>query len=591
MNRPRNTILATIALLWLGVARLVAQTDTIYAFVSAGNGMISPSGTVVIPTGTDTTFVFTPTTGYHISEIHVDGDSVGIAGSYQFLNVTSLHTIDVQFAVDMITPTITNDPGGSVMHLPFFTYPPYAYGSEQTYQATPDADHVFAGWTGDTVTKQSSVTMVIGSSLTLHARFALKAKYAGGSFDGANETRRSVSDLSGSAFTPSRSLGGSYDGSESRTGGPQFLDDSVTLASRTSGGSYDGSVIETYGRYKLDGVALAVISHASGGPSDGGAIEERSRGTLDGISLLPDRAPGGSYDGTSLTTNGRFFLSGSGLALLSHSLGGAFDGAAGHFKARGGLGGMELLADRSAGGFLDGAGGSMADRRSLSGMTILSDRSQGGSFDGSDVLEAESDIALATTLTALMATSDRLNVKVAWRTSSEADILHFLVERAAPSDVHSDTHDWMHVGMVPADGHGAANRQYSIADHLPGAQLAEYRVTAFDHSGSPIGSSTVHIEVGIAPRAFALDQNYPNPFNPVTTLEFHFPSDGQAVVRVFDMLGREAATLFEGDVLPARYYQAVFDGASLSSGVYLARVEFTSEGTTLTLVRKMILLR
>jgi hypothetical protein len=66
---------------------------------------------------------------------------------------------------------------------------------------------------------------------------------------------------------------------------------------------------------------------------------------------------------------------------------------------------------------------------------------------------------------------------------------------------------------------------------------------------------------------FSLQQNYPNPFNPFTTIEFIMPTSGVVRVQVFDMLGREVATLVN-EALDAGLHKVQFDGGGLSSGVY-----------------------
>lgn len=98
------------------------------------------------------------------------------------------------------------------------------------------------------------------------------------------------------------------------------------------------------------------------------------------------------------------------------------------------------------------------------------------------------------------------------------------------------------------------------------------------------------------PREFALEQNYPNPFNPTTTIRYALPNDGIISLKVFDILGREVATLESGFKL-AGTYESVFsakggsasggDAAGLASGMYIYRL---SAGAT-TLSRKMIIMK
>ncbi|MCL5266515.1 MAG: T9SS type A sorting domain-containing protein [Bacteroidetes bacterium] len=78
--------------------------------------------------------------------------------------------------------------------------------------------------------------------------------------------------------------------------------------------------------------------------------------------------------------------------------------------------------------------------------------------------------------------------------------------------------------------------------------------------------------------------NYPNPFNPTTTIKLEVPSSGFASLKVYDVLGREVATLVNG-IQSVGVHSATFDGSGLSSGVYFCRL--TASG--LAQVKKMLL--
>lgn len=77
---------------------------------------------------------------------------------------------------------------------------------------------------------------------------------------------------------------------------------------------------------------------------------------------------------------------------------------------------------------------------------------------------------------------------------------------------------------------------------------------------------------GEVPERFSLEQNYPNPFNPATTVRFQIAESGFASLKVFDVLGREVATLVHRDVKPGRY-DITFHPQHLSSGVYFYRLQ------------------
>jgi len=88
------------------------------------------------------------------------------------------------------------------------------------------------------------------------------------------------------------------------------------------------------------------------------------------------------------------------------------------------------------------------------------------------------------------------------------------------------------------------------------------------------------------PTEFSLSQNYPNPFNPSTTIRFAIPRVGATTLKVYDLLGREAATLVR-DVLMPGVYSVVLDADRLPSGTYF--YVLSSDGTRLS--KKMILVR
>jgi Peptidase family M28/Secretion system C-terminal sorting domain len=90
----------------------------------------------------------------------------------------------------------------------------------------------------------------------------------------------------------------------------------------------------------------------------------------------------------------------------------------------------------------------------------------------------------------------------------------------------------------------------------------------------------------LLPSKYELNQNFPNPFNPVTKINFAIPKKAFVMLKVFNMLGREVATLIS-DTKNAGYYTIDFNASNLSSGVYYYRLE--SDG--FTDVKKMILVK
>ncbi len=89
------------------------------------------------------------------------------------------------------------------------------------------------------------------------------------------------------------------------------------------------------------------------------------------------------------------------------------------------------------------------------------------------------------------------------------------------------------------------------------------------------------------PAVFSLAQNYPNPFNPSTMIQFTVPSTGRAVLKVFNVLGQEVATLFNGEATAGVNHQVQFNASNLASGVYFSRLEFGGKMQ----MNKMLLLK
>ena len=85
---------------------------------------------------------------------------------------------------------------------------------------------------------------------------------------------------------------------------------------------------------------------------------------------------------------------------------------------------------------------------------------------------------------------------------------------------------------------------------------------------------------------YSLSQNYPNPFNPVTNIKFSIPTGSVVKLTVFDITGREVATLINQN-LNAGSYTADFDASKLSSGIYF----YTITAGDFTDTKKMMLVK
>ncbi len=105
---------------------------------TGGNGAINPSGSVLVNYNASQPFSFTPSTGYHVDSIYVDGAYAGNGSGYTFNNVVANHSISVTFAINQFTVSASAgangaiSPNGSVV---------VNYGANQAFTITPNANY------------------------------------------------------------------------------------------------------------------------------------------------------------------------------------------------------------------------------------------------------------------------------------------------------------------------------------------------------------------------------------------------------------------------------------------------------------------
>jgi hypothetical protein len=98
-----------------------------------------------------------------------------------------------------------------------------------------------------------------------------------------------------------------------------------------------------------------------------------------------------------------------------------------------------------------------------------------------------------------------------------------------------------------------------------------------------LGLNEIHQNI---PLIYSLSQNYPNPFNPTTNIEFSIPKSEFVTLKIYNVLGKEVATLVS-EKLAAGKYDYEWNAGSLASGVYLYKIQ----AGNYVRAKKMILLR
>jgi len=140
---------------------------------AGSGGAISPSTPQTVTYGGNQAFSITPNAHYHITDVLVDGGSVGTPSNYTFTNVQASHTINASFAIDTYTITATNDTFGSVTPAGVTSV---NYGSNQMYTITPTTGYHVTDVLVDSVS-QGTISSYTFSNVvanhTISATFAI----------------------------------------------------------------------------------------------------------------------------------------------------------------------------------------------------------------------------------------------------------------------------------------------------------------------------------------------------------------------------------------------------------------------------------
>jgi hypothetical protein len=190
------------------------------------------------------------------------------------------------------------------------------------------------------------------------------------------------------------------------------------------------------------------------------------------------------------------------------------------------------------------------------------------------------DFQLAVMLADFSATSANGVVNLAWNTASENGNDHFAILR-----------DNVLVSTVHSQGNTASGHSYRFTDDqvVSGTSYA-YTLIGVETDGSQtiLGTRTVAAVGTPVPviTDYALRQNFPNPFNPVTQIAFDLVESGFVMMKVYNPLGQEVATLVNS-TLSAGTHTLAFDATGLPTGLYIYRLSVNGYVAE----RKMLLMK
>jgi hypothetical protein len=171
------------------------------------------------------------------------------------------------------------------------------------------------------------------------------------------------------------------------------------------------------------------------------------------------------------------------------------------------------------------------------------------------------DGALPVELAAFTASAKGKNVELKWNTATEINNHGFEIERSVNGT-------WNKIGFVEGAGTSTAVKNYGFVDAVPASGKYSYRLKQIDNDGRFTYSSQVEATVAAVANDYTISQNYPNPFNPSTKINFTVKSMERATMKIYDVTGREVATLFNDVAQPGQVYSVQFNASHLASGIY-----------------------
>ena len=172
-------------------------------------------------------------------------------------------------------------------------------------------------------------------------------------------------------------------------------------------------------------------------------------------------------------------------------------------------------------------------------------------------------------------------VNLNWTTATETANFGFDIERK------SGNGNWIKLGFVKGNGTSASEKNYTFTDATVRKGKYSYRLKQIDRDGKFQYQNEASVIIGIEPRKIVLDENFPNPFNPTTKISFMLGTTAHATLKVYDLLGKEIATLADGIFQENEIQEVNFNANNLTSGIYYYKLQSNNQ----TEIKKMVLMK
>jgi hypothetical protein len=226
----------------------------------------------------------------------------------------------------------------------------------------------------------------------------------------------------------------------------------------------------------------------------------------------------------------------------------------------------------------------------LTALYSLQENISGQAGDDPAVKSEQSDTT--DVLTALTARIKDQSIFINWRLSNPTEISYFEVQRLnsktrAYEKINENRIKKSDFTEKAVDENNFRIFKYNFEDKPEKDGVYYYKLVGFTSNGTVLFESD-EIKIGISGiRDFTLEQNHPNPFNPTTTIKYELNTRSHVTLKVFDLIGREVATLVD-QIQNEGTYSVEFDASKfsqLTSGIYFYKLQTDNYSD----VKKMIL--
>ena len=212
-------------------------------------------------------------------------------------------------------------------------------------------------------------------------------------------------------------------------------------------------------------------------------------------------------------------------------------------------------------------------------LTVKDSNLFAGTYQGYVWRRPLSEMIVPVELTNFTAKTNGADVILDWSTATELNNSGFEVQKKSGSE------EWYSIGFIQGSGTTQQRHNYSFTDYSISPGIYSYRLKQTDFDGSFEFSPEVEVEVS-SPKEFILEQNYPNPFNPSTAIRYSLPVQSRVILKIYDVLGREVATLVD-DIQDAGFRTVEWDANGIASGMYFYRIV----AGDIRAIRRMVLIK